>query len=166
MRAAPFLLREKPGTYTNRGETAVSFSTENACRSAGVTGGPASTSRLSSRKAGNMVPASGFSRRRIRFDLHSVEKRISPGISRPCHGTRRTDLFLHRADDAAHHGLSIWPICPKTGFASPGYGATAARNFLPLPAARHSSRGNKVPVLPSSALLRPARRCAAGRLRG
>jgi hypothetical protein len=53
-------------------------------------------------------------------------------------------LSLYRADGAAHHGLREWPICPKTGFASPDYGATASRNFLPLGCA-HSSRDKKVP---------------------
>jgi hypothetical protein len=36
-------------------------------------------------------------------------------------------------------------IWPKDGFASIAYAATAAGNFLPLTARRHSSRGKKAP---------------------
>lgn len=80
-----------------------------------------------------------------------------PHTPRLYHETRRTALFQHKADGAAHHGLRQWPICPKTGFASPGCGATTARNFLPLPAAPSFLARQQSSVPPSSALLRPLR---------
>src|SRR5579885_1338573 len=78
-------------------------------------------------------------------------------------GGARFSLILS-VRSSAPCGLFDGLIWPQAGFASIACAAMAPVDFLPLGCA-HSSRNKKVSRPPSSAALRPARRCGVDRLR-
>ena len=72
------------------------------------------------------------------------DSRVHLGAGMPMQGGRHLLRFLSRLSTAPN-GLFNGLIWPKAGFASSAYDATAASNFLPLPAAPSFLAGQESP---------------------